>query len=111
LNQGKTLSNLVTNLWTQKTESGILLKVHINPRSSRNCISGIQNDSLSIKITAPAIEGKANKMLEEFIAESLGIKTRQVTIVSGKKSRDKIISISDITPENLLFKLGTLVQE
>lgn len=81
------------------------LKVHINPRSSRNQITGWQGDALTIKLTAPPVEGAANKASVEFLAERLGIKKSQITLVSGQTSRDKVFEITGLTDDDLRSRL------
>lgn len=46
-----------------------------------------------VYLTAPAVEGKANKALIEFLAEHFDVKKSQITIMKGLKSRTKIIRI------------------
>ena len=77
------------------------VKMHINPRSSRNQITGWQGDVLCIKLTAPPVEGAANKAAIEFLAESLGVKKSQVTLVSGQTSRDKVFEVAGLTESEI----------
>lgn len=77
------------------------LKVHLNPRSSRNQIMGWQDGVLSVKLTAPPVEGAANKACLEFLADLLGVKKSQVALLSGDKSRDKVFEITGISQSDL----------
>jgi uncharacterized protein (TIGR00251 family) len=76
-----------------ETAEGILFWVLVQPRSSRNMIAGIQDDALKIKLTAPPVEGAANKMCVSFIAKCLGIPKSAVDIRTGLTSRKKRILI------------------
>ena len=69
------------------------LKLRIVPNAKRNEVTGEHGDAVKIKVAAPAIEGKANEALLEFIAEKLGIHRRNLTLIAGGKSRDKLIEI------------------
>jgi uncharacterized protein (TIGR00251 family) len=69
------------------------LKLRIVPNAKRSALAGIHGDAIKLKIAAPAIEGKANEALIEFLAETLGVVQRDVTLLSGAKSRDKFIEI------------------
>jgi len=80
-----------------------LLRVRVNPRSSRNRISGWQGDVLSVKLTAPPVGGAANKACIEFLADQLGIKKSRIALVSGHTSREKVFEITGSRPR----KLGT----
>ena len=81
------------------------LNVHINPRSSRNQITGWQGDVLCIKLTAPPVEGAANKAAIEFLAESLGVKKSQVALVSGQTSRDKVFEVAGLSESEIRQRL------
>ncbi len=70
-----------------------LLKVRVSPRSSRNQIMGWQDDVLLVKITAPPVEGSANKACVEFLADQLGIKKSQISLILGATSREKTFEI------------------
>jgi len=48
---------------------------------------------LKVYLTAPAVEGKANEALIEFLAEHFKIKKNKISIVRGEKSREKIVEI------------------
>jgi hypothetical protein len=58
-------------------------------------IAGPHGDALKIRIAAPPVEGKANEALTAFIAKSLGLPRRAVSIVKGESSRDKLLLVSD----------------
>jgi uncharacterized protein (TIGR00251 family) len=49
-----------------------------------------------IRLAAPPIEGAANEALVSFLADALGVPRRGITIVSGKKSRDKRVRIDGL---------------
>ncbi len=72
------------------------LKLRIVPNAKRNEVTGEHGDAVKIKVAAPAIEGKANEALLEFIAEKLGLHRRNLTLIAGEKSRDKLIEIAGL---------------
>ena len=49
---------------------------------------------LKVRLTSPPVEGKANKQLITFLSENFNIKKSEIKIVSGLKSREKLIEIS-----------------
>lgn len=81
------------------------LKLRIVPNAKRDEIVGAYGDAVKVKVAAPAVEGKANAALLEFIADRLGVPPRAVSLVSGEKSRDKLIAIAGLTPEDARAKL------
>ena len=72
------------------------LKLRIVPNAKRNEVTGEHGDAVKIKVAAPAIDGKANEALLEFIAEKLGLHRRNFTFIAGEKSRDKLIEIAGL---------------
>jgi len=58
-----------------------------------------------IRLAAPPVEGAANEALVAFLSEALGVPRRQITIVSGEKSRDKRLRIAGIEREVALARL------
>ena len=72
------------------------IKLRIIPNAKRSVVAGAHGDAIKLKIAAPAIEGKANEALVEFLASTLGVPQRDVTILRGAKSRDKFIEITSL---------------
>jgi uncharacterized protein (TIGR00251 family) len=71
----------------------IVLKVYLQPRSSRNEIIGPYRDGIKIKVTAPPVEGKANEALIKILAKEFKITASSIEILKGHNSREKIIRI------------------
>ncbi len=79
----------------------LILKVRVNPRSSINQVTNWDGDMLSIKLTAPPVDGAANKACIEFLSNLLNIKKSQISLVSGHTGRDKSFAISGMTFDNI----------
>ncbi|MCP4668216.1 MAG: YggU family protein [Deltaproteobacteria bacterium] len=73
------------------------IKVKVLPRSSANQIVGREEGVFKVKLTAPPVEGKANKALKEFLAKRLGLPKSDVEIVSGERSRLKSVLIHGLS--------------
>ena len=56
----------------------------------------VQDDGIRVYLNAPAVEGKANAALIKFLAVHYGVKTSQIEIIKGLKSRHKVINIEGI---------------
>lgn len=87
-------------------EATITLKVHLQPRASRNGIDGVQGDALKLRVTAPPLEGRANKALKKLLAEHLRIPPSQIAIITGQRSREKLVQLSGISRAELEKALG-----
>lgn len=91
----------------QKRDSeSSVLKVKLIPRSSRNLIAGKDGDTYRIKVTAPPVEGKANKALADFLADLLGVLKEDVEILSGKSSRLKTLRIKGLSLQEIQDKIA-----
>ena len=87
-------------------EATITLKIHLQPRASRNGINGVQGDALKLRVTAPPVEGRANKALKKLLAQRLGIPPSRITIITGQRSREKLVQVSGISKAELEKALG-----
>ena len=56
----------------------------------------MHGERYKVRIAAPAVDDKANTALVEFLAEYFGVPRRNVSIVSGVKSRSKRVSIEGV---------------
>jgi len=87
----------------------IIVKVKIVPGSSKNKIIGVYNDSLKIAITAPPVEGKANKKCIAYLAKYFDVAKSKIEIISGQTSKNKLIKIYDISQKEFLEKIEKIV--
>jgi uncharacterized protein len=72
------------------------LQVRLRPRGHRNELIGIEEGVLHARVTAPPVDGKANRALCKLIAERLGVAPSRVSVVRGQKSRDKLIRVEGL---------------
>jgi uncharacterized protein (TIGR00251 family) len=84
----------------------VILTVQVVARSSRDEMAGIHGDALRIRLRAPPVEGAANTALIAFLAETLGVRQRQVEILSGYTSRRKTVLVSGLCKEQVVQKLS-----
>ncbi|UCE71067.1 MAG: YggU family protein [Nitrospiraceae bacterium] len=75
----------------------LTIKIKVEPRSSKTGIVGPHGDALKIKLTSPPVEGKANKELIDVLARELKVKKKDIEIVSGQSSKNKVVRINGIT--------------
>ena len=90
------------------TGNDIIVKVKIVPGSSKNKIIGVYNDSLKITITAPPVEGKANKKCIAYLAKYFDVAKSKIEIISGQTSKNKLIKIYDISQKEFLDKIDKI---
>lgn len=71
------------------------LAVWVQPGAKRCEISGIYQGRLKLKIQAPPVDNKANKAVEKFVADSLGLRASRVQLENGQASRSKTLLIEN----------------
>ena len=83
----------------------IILKVHLQPKSSKNEVVGPYRDGIKVKVTAPPTEGKANEALIRLLAKEFRVSPPCIEILKGHRSREKTLKISGVAlHEHLDFK-------
>lgn len=80
----------------------MILSVRVQPRSRRNGLVRDAQGEWKLQLTAPPVEGKANRACVEFLARALGIAPSRVRLLSGEKSRHKRIELDGVTEEEFL---------
>lgn len=92
-----------------KTNNGIKLAIRVIPGSSRCEIVGFIEKELKIKLDVPPVEGKANEKCVKYLSKQLGVPKTSISIISGEKSRSKLLSIAG-DPDELEEKLASLIK-
>ncbi len=89
----KNMGKRMTFYNDQKPFQTINIKVIPGARKNR-----VREESglLKVYIQAPAVDGKANKALIDYLADYYNVRKSQVTIIKGLKSRLKTISINGV---------------
>lgn len=83
-----------------------MLALKVQPRASRNEISGPLGQELKLKVMAPPVDSAANEAVVEFLAEHLGLPRRAVNLVRGQTSPHKTIRLDGIALAEAARKLG-----
>ena len=78
-------------------EDGCTLAIKAIPNAPRNEVIGWLGSALKVKIHAPPVAGRANAALCEFLADTLGLPRRAVTLANGDTSRQKLVRITGLT--------------
>ncbi len=89
------------------SEKGTFLRVIVKPNSKKRELIGEKNpDSVLINLMGPAQEGKANTELVKRLSKLLKISTSSIKLVTGHKSREKILLIDGLSAEEIEQKLS-----
>jgi uncharacterized protein (TIGR00251 family) len=79
--------------------SHLILDLHVQPRASKDEIIGMHGERLKIRITAPPVDGEANRHLTRFLADVFQVPRSQVELLSGASGREKRFRI--LNPQTL----------
>jgi hypothetical protein len=82
------------------------LELKVIPNAPRNELAGWLGPVLKVKVHAPALEGRANDELLDFLAATLRVPRRDVTLLRGDKSRRKVVKIASLDAATLQARLG-----
>lgn len=80
-------------------EDVYLLSVRVQPRASREGVTGRHGEAIKVALNAPPVDGAANAALCALIARLLGTAKSRVTLQQGESSRDKVLRISGADPK------------
>lgn len=95
----------MTDWVTAEDEAEATITVQVIPRAHRSEIVGVQGGALKVRISAPPVEGAANETLIEFLANTLGLRKRDIELLSGERSRRKRLRIRGLGAESIAARL------
>ena len=93
----------------KEIEDGIIIKIKIEPNSSKNDII-LEEEFIKIKVTAQPIENKANKALVEFLSKRFKVPKTSIEILKGDTSKEKTLLIKTNNESKILEIKSTLTK-
>ncbi|HTT51785.1 MAG TPA: DUF167 domain-containing protein [Streptosporangiaceae bacterium] len=75
-------------------ERTVRLTIRVRPGSARTAVGGEHAGALVVRVTAPAVDGRATEAALAAVAGALGVRRRAVTLISGAASRIKVIEVT-----------------
>ncbi len=81
------------------------IAVKVQPGASANRLAAKTGDEWKITLTAPPVEGRANRACIEFLARLLRVPRSAVTIIRGETSRRKLVEITGMSQTEVESKL------
>ena len=85
------------------------LKVRVTPNARKNTVVSWTEDEIRLKIKAPAVEGKANAALIEYLSELTDVSRSKIQLKAGEKSRIKLIEIEGLAPDEVRARITAQV--
>jgi uncharacterized protein (TIGR00251 family) len=84
--------------------SNVRFAVRLTPRSAVERVESVVDGVLKVRVAAPAVEGAANNALIRLLADELGVARRDVRIVAGATSRQKLVVVDGVDPEAIVAR-------
>lgn len=72
------------------------IRVRLRPRGHRDELIGVEDGVLQARVTAPPVDGRANRSLCRLVAKRVGVAPSRVRVVRGAKSRDKVVAVEGL---------------
>jgi len=93
------------SLWFKEDREGVSFRVLVQPRAAKNRLLGLHDQALKLSLTAPPVEGAANRLCCEFLARILGRPKSTLAVTAGQKSRRKTIQAAGLSGAELRQRL------
>ena len=90
------------------SKDGVRIEVEVKVRASRTAVLGVREQRLSVALAAPPVDGAANEALRRTLAELFELPRQNVEIVSGEKSRRKLVELRGIDLARVLARLAAV---
>ncbi|MBG6242386.1 MAG: YggU family protein [Candidatus Symbiopectobacterium sp. Dall1.0] len=88
---------------------GLVIRLYIQPKASRDQIVGLHGDELKVAITAPPVDGQANAHLVKYLAKQFRVAKGAVSIEKGELGRHKQIRI--VNPQHISTEIAALISQ
>jgi uncharacterized protein (TIGR00251 family) len=92
----------------RSVSGGICVDVIVSAGSSRSEVRGIHGNALKVAVRSAPEKGKANKEVEELLAEFFGVNKRSAAVIAGQTSRNKQMQVTGVTLEAARARIATL---
>lgn len=93
----------------RQTDAGVEVLLYVQPRASRNKVVGLQGEELKVALTAPPVDGSANRACCVFVAKICSLPKGSVKLLSGSTSRHKRLLLEDVDFRQISRLIDNLV--
>jgi uncharacterized protein (TIGR00251 family) len=83
------------------------LRVRVAPGATRSAVAGRLGDAWKLRVRAAPERGRANAEVVRLLADTVGVSPRDIRVVAGHTSRDKVVEIEGLSPEDAERRLAS----
>jgi uncharacterized protein len=83
------------------------LLLRVAPGAARAAVVGRHGEGWKVRVAAAPERGRANEAVLELLAETLALPRASVSLVSGSSSRDKIVELAGLAPDEIDRRLAS----
>lgn len=80
--------------WRREDGDALILTLHVQPGAKQTAVAGAHGEALKIRIKASPIENRANAELLRFLADAFDVSVRDVTLLRGATTRQKVVRVA-----------------
>lgn len=82
------------------------LNIRLQPRARRDALLDERDGVLRVSVVAPPVDDRANDALCRLIARRVEVAPSRVTVIRGRRSREKVVRVDGIEQQELRRLLG-----
>lgn len=86
-------------------DGAVRFEVRAKPRARKSRVVGGRGDAVEVALAAPPVDGAANEELVRTLADALGVAKRQIALVRGESSRQKLVEVAGLSVEEVRARL------
>jgi uncharacterized protein (TIGR00251 family) len=96
--------------FVRHVKDGVYVQLRVSPGAKSTAITGLYGErALKLSVAAPPSEGRANTEVEHYLARLLELSRSEVAVVKGGSSRDKLVFVRGVEPDEIRTRLNTLL--
>jgi uncharacterized protein len=86
----------------------LVVRVRVVPRARANVLAADGAGGLRARLTAPPVEGAANRALIDLMARALRVKRADLELRKGERGRDKLVAVHGLSAAELALRIRAL---
>src|SRR5262245_13688119 len=90
----------------RSSPEGSRMRVRVRPGARRETVAGEWLGALQVAAAAPPERGRADDAMRQLLAASLGVPPSSIAVISGHGSRDKVVEIVSVAPDEVRRRLA-----